>query len=421
MQTRRGWCPYNGRMSPRVRLLVALASTSLVAYTLLGSLPGRVAGDTTYGQLAVFNEVVRLVNEAYVEPVNMDRALASADLGLTEALDGDSAYLDEAEFRAYQEPAQASADAEIGVTLTRRFAFLMVVSTRPGSPAERAGLRAGDVIKTIDGRHTRAIPAPVGERLLRGAPGSLVKLAVFRGRTEPVEFSVARERPSPQPVRSRRLEQGPGYLRVPDFDSQTADELRTQIDGLKREGAKSLVLDLRGVATGEVAEAVKVAELFLDGGPVTKLTGRSFPEKAWTADPARRAWSGPLALLIDTGTAGAAEILAAALSDAGRAQLVGQRTFGRAAVQKAIALPRGGLVLTVARYASPKGTVLHGKGVEPTTAVKPAERDDDDGDDDESPAGTTPAPPEPPKSDPILDKAIELLLAPPPAPAPKEA
>ena len=407
-------------MSPRVRLLVALASTSIVAYTLLGSLPGRVAGDTTYGQLAVFNEVVRLVNEAYVEPVNMDRALASADLGLTEALDGDSAYLDEAEFRAFQEPAQSSADAEIGVTLTRRFAFLLVVATRPGSPAERAGLRAGDVIKTIDGRHTRAISGPVGERLLRGAPGSIVKLAVFRGRTEPIELSVVRERLSPQPVRGRRLEQGPGYLRVPDFDSQTADELRAQVESLKREGATSLVLDLRGVATGDVAEAVKVAELFLDGGLVTKLAGRSVPEKSWNADPARRAWDGPLALLIDSATAGPAEILAAALADAGRGQLVGQRTFGRAAVQKVVALPRGGLVLTVARYSSPKGAVLHGKGVEPTTAVKPAEREEDD-DEGEEPAGTAPAPPEPPKSDPILDKAIELLLAPPAAPAPKAA
>lgn len=415
-------------MSPRVRLLVALASTSIVAYTLLGSLPGRVAGDTTYGQLAVFNEVVRLVNEAYVEPVNMDRALASADLGLTEALDGDSAYLDEAEFRAFQDPgAQGPSEAEIGATVTRRFAFLVVVATRPGSPAERAGLRAGDVIKTIDGRHTRAIPALVGERLLRGAPGSIVKLAVFRGRTEPIEISVTRERLAPQPVGSRRLEQGPGYLRLPDFDAQTADEARAQLEALKREGVKSLVLDLRGVATGDVGAGVAVAELFLEGGPVAKLTGRSVPEKAWTADAAKRAWDGGLAVLIDHGTAGPAEIVAAALADAGRAQLVGERSFGRAAVQKTIALPRGGLVLTVARYTSPKGTVLHGKGVEPTTAVKPAEREDDDEVDEPEPgAEPTPAPapqapPEAPKSDPILDKAIELLLAPPAPPAPKAA
>ncbi len=412
-------------MSPRVRLLVALASTSLVAYTLLGSLPGRVAGDTTYGQLAVFNEVVRLVNEAYVEPVNMDRALASADLGLTEALDGDSAYLDEAEWKAFQDPAsQGPAEAEIGVTLTRRFAFLLVVATRPGSPAERAGLRAGDVIKTIDGRHTRAIPAPVGERLMRGAPGSIVKLAVFRGRTEPVEIPVTRERLAPLPVSGRRLEQGPGYLRVPDFDAQAAEETRARLETFKRDGVKSVVLDVRGVATGEVAAAVAVAELFLEGGPVTKLSGRSVPEKSWTADAAKRAWDGPLAVLIDSGTAGPAEILAAALADAGRAQLVGQRSFGRAAVQKALALPRGGLVLTVARYSSPKGNVLHGKGVEPGTVVKPADREDDDEGDvdgEEPPPGATPAPPEPPKNDPILDKAIELLLAPPAPPAPKAA
>jgi len=400
-------------MSARLRLLIALLSTTLVAYTVLGALPGHVAGDTTYGQLAVFNEVVRMVNEAYVEPVNMERALATADMGLTEALDGDSAYLDESDFRAYQEPAVNLADAETGATLTRRFAFLMVVACRSGSPCEQAGLRAGDIIKTIDGKHTRAIPAIVGERLLRGAPGSLVKLAVFRGRTEPIDFSVVRERLTTQPVRGRRLESGPGYLRIPEFDAQAAAEAKTEIETLKREGVKSLVLDLRDVATGEVGEAVKVAELLLKGGTVTKLAGRKQAEKVFTADPAKQVWDGPVALLIDNGTAGPAEIVAAALLDAGRAQLVGERTFGRAGVQKAIPLPQGGLVLTVAKYSSPKGNAIHGKGVEPTTAVKSPAPDEDD---DDAPQGPTPATATP-KADPILDKAIELLQKPVAAPA----
>src|SRR4029450_11141723 len=178
-----------------------------------GARRGWVAGDATYGQLAVFKEVVRLVNEAYVEPVNMERALSTADMGLTEALDGDSAYLDDADFRAYQEPAVNVADAETGATLTRRFAFLMIVACRPGSPCEQAGLRAGDIIKTIDGKHTRGIAALVGPRLwggrvLAGGRASISKLPVFRGRTEPIEFSVVRERLTPQAVSGRRLEGG---------------------------------------------------------------------------------------------------------------------------------------------------------------------------------------------------------------------
>src|SRR5437899_12981134 len=121
-------------MNPRSRLLVALASTALIGYVALGSLLGRVLGDTSYGQLAIFNEVVRLVVEAYVEPVNLDRAMAGARLGLGDALDGDSGYLDADEFRLYQQPAKET-DAEIGAVLTRRFAVLVVAAARPGSPA----------------------------------------------------------------------------------------------------------------------------------------------------------------------------------------------------------------------------------------------------------------------------------------------
>jgi carboxyl-terminal processing protease len=391
-------------MNPRSRLFIALVSTGLVAYVALGSLLGRVQGDSTYGQLALFNEVVHQVRDSYVEPVDLDRTLASAEAGLTEALDGDSAYLDDESFRAWQQP--PAHDAEIGVTLTRRFAFLMVVAARPGSPAERAGLRTGDIIKTVDGRHSRTIPAPVGERLLRGAPGSVVKLGIMRSRAEATEVSVVRERPQPVPPEARRLEQGPGYLRIREFAPRTADDVRARLESLVREGAPSLVLDLRDNATGQAEEAIKVAELFVPSGVLGRLSGRKVPEQVFKADPARQAWTLPVVALVDNGTAGPAEILAAALADAERAKLVGQHTFGRAGVQKALPLPQGGLVLTVAKYLTPKGESIHGKGLEPSEVVTLPRPDDDTLDE-----GETPPAPQPAAPDAVLERALELLKA----------
>jgi carboxyl-terminal processing protease len=160
-------------MTPRVRLAVAAGSTALILYVVLGTVLGRVLGDTSYGQLALFNEVVRLVLDAYVEPVNLDRAMSGAEFGMIDALDGESAYLDAAAFKAFQE-APREPQADVGLVLSRRFSFLAVVATRPNSPAQRGGVQAGDLIKSIDGRHTRLLGVPVGESLLRGAPGSSV-------------------------------------------------------------------------------------------------------------------------------------------------------------------------------------------------------------------------------------------------------
>jgi carboxyl-terminal processing protease len=383
-------------MSPRSRLAVALVSTALIAYVAVGALLGRVMGDTSYGQLLIFGEVVRMVIDSYVEPVNLDRAMAGARQGMADALDGDSVYLEPEEFRQYQQPAK-DGDADVGLLLTRRFAFVMVVAPRPGSPAEKAGLRPGDIVRSIDEKHSRQMPAVVAERLLRGAPGSSVKLDILRAGADPFDVTLVRERPAPLPPAGKMLANSVGYLKFDDFTPAAVEDLRTQVEALKKGGAKSFVLDLRAAAFGAPAEAPKVAEIFLHGGPVAKLVGRRQPEELLQADVAKQEWTGPLVALVGNGTAGPGEIVAAALSEADRAPLVGERTFGRAGVTQPVPLPEGGLLLTTAKYVTPKGASIHGEGLKPTVPVDERTEEDED------------LPADAPHPDRALDKALEML------------
>jgi carboxyl-terminal processing protease len=222
-----------------------------------------------------------------------------------------------------------------------------------------------------------------------------VKLSVLRAGAEPFEVTVVRERLKRAAVEGRMLEGGTGYVRVPEFAPATAQEVRGQIESLRRSGATHLLLDLRDAAFGAPADGVAVAELFLQGGPVAKLVGRRVDEKLLQADVARSAWSGPLAVLVTNGTAGPSEVVAAALLEAGRAKLVGEHTFGRAAVSKTVPLAEGGMLLTVAKYMSPKGKAIHGEGLAPSV---PVSQDDDD----EPVAG---------RPDVILQKALEVVKA----------
>jgi len=357
----------------------------------------RALGDTGYTQLSIFHEVVSLIERNYVDPVNMDRTLDAAEAGLLEALDGDSGYLEPAEFKALQTARPAV--GETGIVLGRRFGFLTVIATRPDSPARKAGLKAGDFIKTIDGRHTHNIGVAKGEQMLSGDPGTSVKVAIFKSGTDAVESTVVRERARPNPQSAHLLDGGIGYIAVSELGDNAAAGLKANIATLQAQGAASLVLDLRSSATGALKNAVSVSEVFVKGGVVAKIATRNAAEQTLTAAATTPAYPGPLAILVDRGTAGAAEIVAGCLLDAGRATLYGENTFGRAGVQKQIPLESGGgLLLTVSRYLTPKGQPINGKGILPKTLVRNPEGFEN--------FGT-------PGKDPVLDKAIEALKSSP--------
>ena len=387
--------PYNLRMTSRSRFVLSLASTAFVLYLASGPLMRRALGDTGYTQLSIFHEVVSMIRDSYVDPVNMDRTLDAAESGLLEALDGDSGYLDVDDFKLLQAGKRASADTDI--ILDRRFGFLTVVATRPGSPARKAGIKAGDFIKTIDGKHTHGLTVVKGERLLEGEPGTTVKVAIFKSGTDAVESAITREKAAPSLPVARLLDGGVGYLAVSDVGDNVASMLKTTVAGLQAQGARSLVLDLRSSASGPLPNAVAIAQVFIKGGIVAKLKSRTAPETTLVAPDAPAVFSGPLAILVDRGTAGAAEIAAACLLESNRATLFGENTFGRAGVQKQVPLESGGgLLLTVSRYTTPKGEAINGKGLLPKTLVRNPEPDS---------IGA-------PGKDPVLDKAVESLKTP---------
>jgi carboxyl-terminal processing protease len=224
-----------------------------------------------------------------------------------------------------------------------------------------------------------------------------VKVAIFKSGTDAVESVVTREKASPNPPVTRLLDGGIGYVAVSDLSDSVAGTLKAAIAGLEAQGARSLVLDLRSSATGPLTNAVRLAEVFIKGGVVAKLASRNSPEKTLVATDAPAAFSGPLAILVDRGTAGAAEIAAACLTESDRGSLFGENTYGRAGIQKQLPLESGGgLLLTVSRYMTPKGQPINGKGLTPKTLVRNPESTDSIG---------------APGKDPVLDKAVESLKA----------
>ncbi len=382
-------------MSSRARRLVLALSLPVVAFVVLGGFLNQVlAREDTYQHLRVFDDVVSLITGNYVEKVDVDKVMGGAMTGLADTLDPDSAFLTPEQVKVVEGGAELPR-GDVGIDLTRQY-YLRIIATRDGSPAAKAGLRTGDFIRTLDGAPTREMSVFEGTRLLRGVPGSTVKVTVIRGNTnDPHDFDLVREAVPTTDVSSRIAAPGVGYLRVAAITPRTAEQAGTQIASISKAGASSLIVDIRRTSGGSLEGAVELARLFVREGTLAVRESKGGARETMTARAGDGSVTLPVTLLVDNGTSAAAEVFASALADNKRAQLIGEHTLGRAATQRLVKLPNGsGLWLTTTRYLTPAGEPLHDKGLEPTIAV----------DEPEVEFGQAP-----PTSDPILDKALETL------------
>jgi carboxyl-terminal processing protease len=382
-------------MNLKTRLSVLSISTPVLAFVVVGGLMGsEPSSEQSLQHLRVFEDVVSLVMNHYVGEVKPDKAMDGAMRGLADGLDPDSAYLTSEQVKAL-EAGDVQPDGEVGIEFTRQY-YLRVVSAREGSPAGKAGLQTGDTVRAIDGKPTRDMSVFEGSRLLRGKVGSKIVLTIIRNNAaDPHDIALVREKAGGPLVTSKMLGTDVGYVRIASFRAGAVEELQKNAAAMAKSGAKALVVDVRGTAEGPIENGVNAARLFVKSGTLAIKSTRSAAREPVEAKPADGAIDLPVTILITTGTSGAAELFVAGLDGNKRADLVGERTLGRAGLQKLVKLPEGrGLWLTYARYLTPQGNPIQGRGIEPDLAV-------------EEPSvefGSTA-----PATDPILDAALQRI------------
>ncbi|MDR6841644.1 carboxyl-terminal processing protease [Pseudoxanthomonas sacheonensis] len=330
--------------------------------------PSKVPLDEIRRYVAVYNAV----KDAYVEPVDDKKLMHSAIRGLLLDLDPHSTYFDKEDAEAFDEQATGAYDG-VGVELLQQpDNTLRVISPIDDTPAAKAGIKAGDVIVAIDGK---PISGEDGMEPLRGEPGSKLTLTLLReGKPKPFDVTLTRETIRIASVRSRLLEPGYGYVRISTFQADTGADFQSNLDKLQTSGKlNGLVLDLRSNPGGLLISAVQVADDLLDKGNIVSTRGRiAVSDSKFDATPGDRLQGAPLVVLVDAGSASAAEVLAGALRDNKRARVVGSRTFGKGSVQTVLPLDNGDSVkLTTARYYTPSGKSIQASGIVPDVVLKP--------------------------------------------------
>ena len=417
-------------MTLRTKFSLIILSAALAFYAGFGafiSTRAQQPANDPNAQLRIFDNVLQHIQNDYVDEPNMEKVRAGALRGLAYGLDPYSTYLTADQVKDFNDDAKKNA-VGIGAELSQVASYLYVIAPLKGSPADAAGIRSGDIIEYIDGKATRDISLYDAKQLLNGQAGTEVKLRVLRanfprGLTLSVKRSAFRD-----PAAEARMEAGKiGIVRINSLGDGEAADVKSRVQDLIKQGAQKIVLDLRDSAGGSLTEAVAVSNLFIKDGTIAQTIGRENKAlKTFTADPKATIFSGPVVAIINNGTAGASEIIASALQERNRGQIVGEKSFGAGAEQQLFTLRDGdGLLLTVVKWASASGKPFLGEdrshsGITPSVEVKTPEvadaagADDLNGnDDDTAKPGQAPekqpAVPEAKPEDVQLKKALELL------------
>src|SRR5437868_11689636 len=399
-------------MSKMLKATILTCSSAILLFILVGSSSGVRASsnDGAYRQLQVYSEVLSRVRSEYVEEPNIPQVTDGALHGLLESLDPNSSYLSPAEYKEYKSH-KTSAKAEIGAAVSKRFGYAAVISVIPGGPADKAGIQASDIIEAIEAKSRREMSLAEIHYLLEGEPESTVRVALLRARrAQPQKVTIIRANVAIPPISDKMVQDGIGYIQVDALTKGKAQEIAAKIRSLQKSGAKKLILDLRNCAEGDEAEGIAVANLFLNHGTITYLQGQKYPREAFNADPAKAIATLPLVVLVNKGTAGPAEVVAAAILDNARGDVVGDKTFGDGSIQKLIELPEGGaLILSVAKYYTPQGKAIQDNAVTPNIVVADVADDVAVPDEDENATPSDIEKKTAPEHDEQLDKAVKVL------------
>ncbi|HLH37393.1 MAG TPA: S41 family peptidase [Alloacidobacterium sp.] len=350
----------------------------LVVIVFLGGfgLSGVRAGtqsDGAYRQMGVYEEVLHKIQSDYVVEPNIANVTNGALHGLLESLDSDSSYLTPAEYTAYKTHANEGT-AQVGLNVSKRFGYATVVSVMPGSPAEREQIQDGDIIEAIGNQSTREMSLAMIRLLLEGKPGTDVTFSLVRpnrAKSEPDKITLTRTAVVAPTMGEQEYENSSIlYLKPIVLTKARVDDIESRLRSMQKDGNKKVLLDLRDVAQGDETQAVRLANAFLQSGTIASLEGQKVPKQTFTAESGKFITSAPLVILVNHGTSGPGELVAAAILDNKRGDIVGDRTFGEGTVQKTIEMPDGSaLILSVAKYESPSGKKIQDEAVTPNVLV----------------------------------------------------
>jgi len=407
-------------MNRAARIVIFSVSVVIFCYAGIGHVLGRTPDDKAYKSLTVYGEVLQKIQQDYVDDPNMRTVTAGSLHGLLESLDPQSSYLTPREYDEYKKKISNTGTGDTGLTLSKRYGYIIVLSVLPDSPGTKAGIRSGDIFESIAGFTTRDMSVGQALNLLNGQPGTGIKVSVIRrGKATPEEVDVVREKLPPSKIVVQKADPDILVLRLPSLETGRAEEVRNRLLDAEKQGVHKVILDVRECGRGPISEAIAIARLFVSSGTLTTLRGQTVSAQVFSAEPKQVIWKNPVSVLIDATTSGAAEVLASAIAANHRGDVVGERTFGLASEQKLISLDDGAaLILTVANYYNPGGKSILEEGVTPTEVVRAvAEDDSDSGDEDAAPApesprepGLGPRPLSP--EDPIFHRALDLLKSP---------